>query len=97
MHRLKLDSKSRTKVKSMSENSKLSKKVHERINVLRNELNRDLQAARSLEEDNDEAIFESGYLLYFFVVGILNFQVVWRLTFLLSCRSCSSHWCYFAV
>ena len=81
----------------MSENSELSKKVHERIKVLRNELNRDLQAARSLEEDNDEAIFESGYLLYFSVVGILNFQVYLRLTFLLSCRSCFSHWCYFAV
>ena len=50
----------------MSENSELSKKVHERIKVLRNELNRDLQAARSLEEGKDEAIFESGYLLYFF-------------------------------
>ena len=68
----------------MSENSELSKKVHERIKVLRNELNRDLQAARSLEEDTDEATFESGYLLYFFVVGILNFQVVLKLTFILT-------------
>ena len=67
----------------MSENSKLSKEVHERIEVLRNELNRDLQAARSLEENTDEATFESEYLLYSFVVGILNFQVVLKLTFIL--------------
>ena len=59
----------------MSESFELSEKVHERIKILQNEINRDLQAARSVENEGEEARFELESLFYIGLAGYIHFKM----------------------